>query len=203
MLYYVSIYCFIQFCIKLKKIASNYISVCYTRGAILFRGGKVGKGIKCYGKPFISIAKGGDISIGNMFRCKANSCGCIDGYKSRISVGPNAHLKIGDCSGMTNSSIQCCNSITIGSHVLIGANCLIMDSNFHDTDWQARRVNDGVETAKTAPIVIGDDVFIGARCIICKGVTIGARSIIAAGSVIVKDVPEDEIWGGNPAKRIL
>lgn len=174
----------------------------YVQGAISFNKGKIGKELSCVGKPIINIANGGIVEIGRGFRCNSNADAGIDGYKSRISVGPNAHLKIGDCSGMTNSSIQCRNSITIGSHVLIGANCLIMDSNFHDTDWQVRRVNDGVETAKTAPIVIGDDVFIGACCVICKGVSIGARSIIAAGSVIVKDVPADEIWGGNPAKKI-
>ena len=55
---------------------------------------------------------------------------------------------------------------------------------------------------KTAPIEIGDDVFIGARCIICKGVTIGDRTIIAAGSIVVNNIPADCIAGGNPCKII-
>lgn len=55
---------------------------------------------------------------------------------------------------------------------------------------------------KTGPISIGDDVFIGANCIINKGITIGDRSIVAAGIVVVKSIPEDEICGGNPAKLI-
>ena len=59
-----------------------------------------------------------------------------------------------------------------------------------------------MEGTKTSPIVIEDDVFIGANSIICKGVHIGARSIIAAGSVVVKDIPRDEVWGGNPARFI-
>lgn len=50
--------------------------------------------------------------------------------------------------------------------------------------------------------MIGDDVFIGTNCIILKGVTIGARSIIAAGSVVTKSIPADCIAGGNPAKII-
>ena len=61
------------------------------------------------------------------------------------------------------------------------------------TDWK---------TAQSAPIYIGNYAFIGARSIICKGVTIGEHAIIAAGSVVVKDIPADEIWGGNPAKFI-
>ncbi|WP_118422317.1 hypothetical protein [Bacteroides intestinalis] len=52
------------------------------------------------------------------------------------------------------------------------------------------------------PIIIEDDAFIGTRTIITKGVTIGTRSIIVVGSVVVCDVPPDEIWGGNPANFI-
>lgn len=59
-----------------------------------------------------------------------------------------------------------------------------------------------MQNAKTAPIVIGDYVFIGARCMILKGVTIGDRSIVAAGSVVTKSIPADELWGGVPAKFI-
>lgn len=51
-------------------------------------------------------------------------------------------------------------------------------------------------------MVINDNVFIGARCIILKGVTIGSKSIIGAGSVVTKNIPEGEIWAGNPAKFI-
>jgi acetyltransferase-like isoleucine patch superfamily enzyme len=52
------------------------------------------------------------------------------------------------------------------------------------------------------PIVIGDDVFIGANSIVLKGVNIGDRSIIGAGSVVSKNIPADEIWAGNPIKFI-
>lgn len=52
------------------------------------------------------------------------------------------------------------------------------------------------------PIVIEDDVLIGARSIVLKGVTIGARSVIGAGSVVVKDIPADCIAAGNPCKVI-
>lgn len=58
------------------------------------------------------------------------------------------------------------------------------------------------KTAKSSPVVIEDDVLIGAQCIVLKGVTIGARSIIAAGSVVTKSIPTDCIAGGNPCKVI-
>lgn len=91
----------------------------------------------------------------------------------------------------------------IGKYVNIGAGTLIIDSNYHSLDWSVRRNRSlDKKSALTAPVIIEDDVFIGARCIICKGVTIGARSIIAAGSVVVKDIPADCIAGGNPCAVI-
>ncbi len=112
-------------------------------------------------------------------------------------------LIIGKNSGMSNTVIQCHERIEIGHHVNIGAGCIIMDSNFHSTNWQDRldRVKD-IENHRNAPVKIGDVVFIGTRSIICKGVTIGNHAMIAAGSVVVTDVPANEVWGGNPAKFI-
>ena len=122
---------------------------------------------------------------------------------SQISVRKGAKLSFGNFSGISSTAIACTNEITIGNHVNIGAGCLIMDSNFHNLDWKVRmdRMTDW-KTAQSAPIYIGNYAFIGARSIICKGVTIGEHAIIAAGSVVVKDIPADEIWGGNPAKFI-
>lgn len=84
---------------------------------------------------------------------------------------------------------------------MIGAGCLITDSDHHSIDWKVRCLL-GDTDKKTAPIVIEDYVFIGARSIILKGVTIGEKSIVAAGSVVVKNIPSGEMWGGNPAKFI-
>ena len=53
-----------------------------------------------------------------------------------------------------------------------------------------------------APVVIKDNAFIGAKVIVLKGVTIGENSIIGAGSVVTRSVPDNEIWAGNPAKFI-
>ncbi len=112
------------------------------------------------------------------------------------------HLKIGYHSGMSNSVIDCSDHITIGDYVNIGAGCLIMDSNFHSTDWRVRMTKEDTKNTRTGPITIGDVVFIGARSIICKGVTIGDHAMIAAGSVVVTDIPANCMAGGNPAKVI-
>lgn len=156
------------------------------------------------GRTYLSLHKECNIIIGDYFIANSGIGASIDcGNGCKISVQKGARLVIGEYFGMTNSIIQCHEKIIIGHHVNIGAGCMIMDSNFHSTDWHDRlnRRKD-VENPKNAPIKIGDVVFIGARSIICKGVTIGDHSMIAAGSVVVKDVPANEIWGGNPAKFI-
>lgn len=119
--------------------------------------------------------------------------------RSQIVLTSAAQLKIGNHVGMTSVSIFCKKSIEIGDYVNIGAGTMIFDSNFHSTDWKIRedRVLD-VQSSKDAPVRICDHVFIGTRCIIMKGITIGARSIIAAGSVISKDIPSDCMAAGNP-----
>lgn len=112
-------------------------------------------------------------------------------------------LIIGNNVGISNSVIQCHREIVIGNYVNIGDGCFIMDTNFHSTDWQ-ERADRSIDTKrkKSHPVHIGDYVFIGARTIVCKGVTIGEKSIIAAGSVVVKDIPSNVIAGGNPCKVI-
>ncbi len=81
---------------------------------------------------------------------------------------------------------------------------MIMDTDAHQIDYLARRRgrSDKSSIIKSAPISIEDDVWIGANSIILKGVTIGARSIIGAGSVVTKSIPADCIAAGNPCKII-
>lgn len=83
-----------------------------------------------------------------------------------------------------------------------------MDNDCHSLDWSIRQNKDidvfgeyiDYANSKSAPIIIEDNVLIGARSIILKGVTIGARSIIGAGSVVTRDIPSDCIAAGNPCK---
>ncbi|MCS3180245.1 acyltransferase [Bacteroides thetaiotaomicron] len=92
-------------------------------------------------------------------------------------------------------------SITIGNHVKIGANSILIDTDSHNLNYIVRR-GQWTDWGVSKPIVIEDDVMIGVNCIILKGVTIGSRSIVAAGSVVTKSFPSDCIIGGNPAKLI-
>lgn len=110
-------------------------------------------------------------------------------------------IDIGCKSGISNSTFVASNSITVGENVLIGGSCKFYDTDFHPIDVNDR-LNDNKTEIKTSPIEIQDNVFIGAHCIVLKGVTIGRGSVIGAGSVVTKSVPERELWAGNPAHFI-
>ncbi len=88
--------------------------------------------------------------------------------------------------------------ITISKNTLIGTNCEIYDSDFHNLDIN-KRLNGKPNTDK---VLIKENVFIGSNVKILKGVTIGENSIIANGSVVTKSIPSNVIAGGIPAKVI-
>ena len=116
----------------------------------------------------------------------------------RIECLPNAVLEIGHKSYINHDSeIRCRERITIGNNVSIAYNVLIQDSDYHTT-----YDDNGNPKPQTLPIMIEDNVWIGANVIILKGVTIGEGSIIAAGSVVTKSIPSYSLAGGNPARII-
>lgn len=146
----------------------------------------------------------GMLEIGIGFKCNnkvtSNSIGLIQPCVFNIG-NPNSKLVIGNNVGISGSTICATKSVIIGNNVLIGSGCIITDTDAHPINWLDRR--EGRDDLKAVdPVVIGDDVFIGARCIILKGVTIGDRAVIGAGSVVCRDVPSDCVVGGNPAKII-
>lgn len=109
-----------------------------------------------------------------------------------IYVAPGAVLELKGTHGYmnTNSTLNCFCHIEIGEDVGIGDNVTITDSDHHSIDG-----ND-----PTAPVIIGNHVWICSNAMICKGVTIGDGAVIAAGAVVVRDVPPHSLVGGVPAR---
>lgn len=184
-----------------KKFIFKSIYVKWNAFKLKMTGAKIGKNCSIYNKLYYFLHPKGVIEIGDnfIFSTGSNFNQLSRNIRGSIYVAGNAVLKIGDNVGISSSCIWVTDSITIGNHVNIGADTLILDTDAHHLDWQERR-NGGERSSK--PIIIEDDAFIGTRSIILKGVTIGARSIIGAGSVVAKSVPPDCVAAGNPCKII-
>lgn len=171
---------------------------------------RYGKNLLIYNKVYLTGHRG-NIKIGDNFHMTSGDginpiCRNI---RACIHLGsPQTIITIGDHVGMSSPCIWIQNRLTIGNHVNIGGNCIILDTDTHQIDYLARRgekaadTNDPTTTVQSAPVTIEDDVWIGANCVILKGVTIGARSVIGAGSVVTKSIPADCIAAGNPCKVI-
>ncbi len=139
---------------------------------------------------------GTDVTIHSSI--KSNPVGLS--LKTIFWISKNGVVKVGNNVGISNSLFSAKELIVIESNVLIGGGCQFYDNDFHALSYNNRINGDDIPIIK--PIVIKEGAFIGASCIVLKGVTIGSKSIIAAGSVVTKSVPDFEIWGGNPAKFI-
>lgn len=109
-----------------------------------------------------------------------------------------AVIHIGEGFGMTGGCIVANCEVRIGDRVMIGANSMISDTDFHPLEASLRR--DQPTAGSSSPIHIGDDVFIGAQCIVLKGVSIGAGTVVGAGSVVTQSLPAGVIAGGCPAR---
>ncbi|UTN04633.1 acyltransferase [Flavobacterium bizetiae] len=122
--------------------------------------------------------------------------------KCKFFVSKNAELILGNNIGMSNVVIVATKSIIIGNNIMIGGGVTIVDSDFHSLNPCHWHTDEDEKNMVNSPVIINDNVFIGMDSIILKGVTIGNNVVIAAGSVVSKSIPENQIWGGNPAKFI-
>ena len=180
-----------------------FILINYFRFKLI--GIKYGNGLRVYNWIYLKVNKEASVTIGNNFcfssggginALSRNICG-------QICVGKGASLSIGNNVGVSSACIWVKEKVKIGNNVLIGGDSIIIDTDAHQIEWQKRldKEND-YALSKSKPIIIEDDVMIGTRSIILKGVTIGAHSVIGAGSVVCKDIPANCIAAGNPCKVV-
>jgi acetyltransferase-like isoleucine patch superfamily enzyme len=122
------------------------------------------------------------------------------GYCHLEASTPESKIELGDGSQINNNAFIKSEGpgIRIGAHALIGSFVEIIDSDFHGLAPGERRGG----TAAMAPVALGENVFVGDGARILKGVTIGAQSVIGAGSVVTGRIPEGVIAAGNPARVI-
>lgn len=167
----------------------------------------VGIGFDCswrfYGLPWIRVGgRNSRIQIGKRFvavsKMSHNSFGVIQRAYVR-TVGHGAQIIIGDDVGISGCTISAGLKIEIKDHVMIGSGAVITDGDAHPVDPIQRRNG---ERCIRKPVLIEENVFVGARAIILKGVTIGHDSTVGAGAVVTKSVPPYSVVAGNPAKVV-
>jgi len=144
------------------------------------------------------------IVLGNHVSCYA---GCS------FSIGLEGSCSVGDYTMLNGAIIMAEERVEIGSYCMVSWNVGIADSDFHPIDPAQRRI-DAMALAPfaenrpprppigKAPVIIKDNVWIGMGAVILKGVTIGENSIVAAGAIVTRSVPENVIVAGNPAQVV-
>lgn len=191
---------------KLKKYIKRAFEIAQWPRNILFSilwGLKFDFTWRFFGLPY--IRKGGcgsKIKIGRYFTAVStishNSFGIIQRVVVR-TVDHGAVIQIGDNVGISGCTISSGKLVVIGNNVLIGSGVIITDGDAHPINPEARKAGLG---CIRKPVIIEDDVFIGARAIVLKGVTIGKGSVIGACAVVTKNIPPYSIAVGNPARII-
>ena len=195
--------------IQLKKAKNMIVGRIYTpinKLRFILNGVTYGKALCVRGNVFIfKHYDSAHIEIGNHVTINsaswANPIGV--GEKTYFQLLEGATIRIGNNCGISNSAFTCASEIMLGDNVLLGSGCKLYDTDFHALDYRERlKGNYPGAPVKTKPIIIGEGAFVGAGSFVLKGVRIGKHSIVGAGSVVSKDIPDYEIWAGNPARFI-
>lgn len=147
--------------------------------------------LKCYGLPYVSRGTNSKIVFGQnaqIYSRERSNPLALD-HASTFIVYDNAEIIIGDNFSCSGAIIIAKTKVTIGDHVMIGANTRIYDTDFHPTDPVLRREHP-TRGAKSLPVQIGSDVFIGCHVHVLKGVTVADNSVIPAGTIVWEDFPK-------------
>ncbi len=189
-----------------RKLIENIESFIYTPLAKLtfyLNGVSFSSGLYALGKVKVIVTRRGKLIIGQNFTMNSGNNYNIIGRQQKMIFWVEGKLKIGNNVGMSSTAIICNYDIEIGDNVKIGGNTVIYDTDFHSLNASIRAdKNLDKLNAKCGKVLVKDNVFIGSHSTILKGVTIGENSIIGACSLVSKDIPDNEIWAGNPAKLI-
>ncbi len=191
---------FLRFLFK-KIIEPIYFP--FARTILFLNGANVGQKLKAKGFIKINITRRGVLIIGDNFSFNSGNNHNIIGRQQRTIFWIEGKLKIGNNVGMSATAIICNHEIEIKDFVTIGGGTVIYDTDFHSLDPEVRKNKQlDRKNAKFGKVTIEENAFIGAHTTILKGVRIGKNSVIGACSVVSKDVPDNEIWSGNPIRFI-
>jgi len=156
------------------------------------------------GKPIIQISDLARVVIGSNVTLNSRNYGYHVNMHSPVKIvadRENAVIKIGKNTRINGACLHAYSKIEVGDNCLIAANVQIFDANGHDISFDnpANRIN---TSSKGKPIIIEDNVWIGLNAVILPGVRIGHGAVIAANTVVAKDVPPMVVFAGNPGREV-
>ncbi len=188
-------------CVRRGRSSINALRVSELR----LRGVTIHRPIRIYGRVHVQKFKGSTITLHK--NVVLNSSMRRNTLEARGPVvlktlRSGAQITVGADTGVTSVSVSAAKRVDIGQRVLIGAGVLITDCDHHVVNpepGETRRYLGLSRPGEDREVIIEDDVFIGARSVILKGVRIGKGAIVGAGSVVVRNIPPGSIVAGNPA----
>ncbi len=168
-----------------------------------WRGLELGEQIILNGRPYLHRGADSRIVLGDRVclnsYLRSNPIGCSRPVSLR-TMRPGAEIILGPGVGLSSTSVCAAKRVEIGEGTFVGAEAMIFDNDFHAPIGEWNWGDFAPDNPR--PVIIGRGVFIGARAIILKGVTIGDRAVVGAGAVVTKDVPARSIAAGDPARIV-
>lgn len=149
----------------------------------------LGKRVFAYGRPVIRLERLAELRLGEDVRLES------DVHRVRLSVRHKARLIIGNDVRLNGCIISANSEVIIKDRVRIGPWAHVMDGDFHSVD-------DRQASGKLRPVIIEEGAWLTTRCMVLKGVTIGRGAVVAAGSVVTKDVEPFTLVAGVPAVMV-
>jgi acetyltransferase-like isoleucine patch superfamily enzyme len=156
------------------------------------------------GWPIVARVRGARIAIGGDSLIVSNGRFNVAGVNHPTilaALTPESEIVIGRRCGLSGATLAARRSIRLGDFVALGVNVAIYDNDFHAEDFETRRRDPSANIA-TAAVSIAEGAWVGANAIVLKGVAIGERSVIGAGSVVTRSIGADVVAAGNPAREL-
>lgn len=182
------------------RVAAQWRLACLKSSGV-----SIGSRVGLLGRPIVDVAQGSRVSIGDRCTLISDSRWTALGVSRPVilrTLLPGARIIIGSDVGMSGTTVCAAKSIVIGDRVLLGADVMIVDTDFHPVDEIPRRHLPIPPPNADDDVVIESDVFIGARSIVLKGSRVGAGAVIGAGSVVSGVVPTGAVVAGTPARFV-
>lgn len=186
----------------LHALGRQFAATTWTRVLARWWRIELGPDCKFRGLPIFRRAPKSRISIGRGCEFRSAKWSNLVGINRPCIISTlesGSFIDIGTECGFSGAVVGCAAEIRLGNRVMCGANTVITDTDWHPLDWRERLAG---LPGGAAPVIIDDDVWLGMNVTVLKGVRIGARTVVGAGSIVSRSLPADVVAAGQPARVV-